>query len=69
MLERSNENFLGVVELAGGKLQCSTGSSAGCCDDLEGWVGGSRREAHEGGDVCIHIADSLCCTAETNRTW
>ena len=26
------------------------------CDDLEGW------------DTCIHIADSLCCTAETNNT-
>ena len=20
------------------------------------------------GDICIHIADSLCCTAETNTT-
>jgi len=29
-------------------------------------VGG--REAQEGGDICIHMADSLCCTAETNRT-
>ena len=26
------------------------------------------REAQEGGDICIHIADSLCCTAETNTT-
>ena len=30
-----------------------------------GWGG---REAQEGGDVCIHIADSLCSTAETNPT-
>ena len=22
----------------------------------------------EGGDICVHIADSLCCTAETNTT-
>ena len=36
------------------------------CDDLEGWDGGGR-EAQEGGDICIHIADSLCCTAETNN--
>ena len=26
-----------------------------------GWEGGP-----EGGDICIHIADSLHCTAETN---
>ena len=37
------------------------------CDDLEGWDGGwGGREALEGRDRCIHIADSLCCTAETS---
>jgi len=38
------------------------------CDDLEWWGGmrGGGREAHDRGDICIHIADSLCCTAETN---
>ena len=37
------------------------------CDDLEGRdVAG--REAQEGGDICIHPADSLHCTAETNTT-
>ena len=25
-----------------------------------------QREAQEGEDICIHIADSYCCTAETN---
>ena len=25
-------------------------------------------EAQEGGDICILIADSHCCTAETNIT-
>ena len=29
---------------------------------------GGRREAQEGEDICIHIADSYCCTAETNTT-
>ena len=29
---------------------------------------GSGREAQGGGDICIHIADSLHCTAETNST-
>ena len=38
-------------------------------DDLEGW-GEARgwKQAQEGGDICIHIADSLRCTAETNTT-
>ena len=43
--------------------------SSGLCDDLEGWNGGyGGKEAPEGGDVCTCIADSLCCTAETNTT-
>ena len=39
-------------------------------DDLDGQNGGGGdgREAQEGGDIYIHIADSLCCTAETNTT-
>ena len=42
------------------------------CDDLEGWDRERGREAQEGGEVgiyvYIYIADSLCCTAETNTT-
>ena len=37
------------------------------CDDLEGWDGGRGREAQEGGDICIHLADSYS-TAEINAT-
>ena len=37
------------------------------CDNLEGWDGKDGREAQVGGNICIHIADSLCCTAETNN--
>ena len=37
------------------------------CDDQEGRVRGGR-ETQEGGDICICIADSCCCTAETNTT-
>ena len=29
-----------------------------------GWEGDKRGRAY--GDICIHIADSLCYTAETN---
>ena len=39
------------------------------CDDLEGW---DRRwwgrEAQEGEDIGILMADSCCCTAEPNKT-
>ena len=40
------------------------------CGDLDGWDGGvaGGREVQEGGDICIHTADSLHCTAETNTT-
>ena len=39
------------------------------CDDIDGWDGGGDgREVQEGGDICIHIADSLHYTAETNTT-
>ena len=28
-------------------------------------MGQVGREAQERGDICVHIADSRCCTAET----
>ena len=37
------------------------------CDDLEGWDGvRGRRAVQEGEVMCIHIADSPHCTAESN---
>ena len=39
------------------------------CDDLVGGDGvGGGREVQEGGDICILMADSHCCMAETNIT-
>ena len=38
------------------------------CDDLEGWDMEGGREAQKEGDIYVHIADSLCYTAETNTT-
>ena len=38
------------------------------CGDLEMWNEEAGREAQEGGDICIHMTDLLCCTAETNTT-
>ena len=38
------------------------------CDDLEGWdEAGVEREAQEGGDMCVLIADSCCCTANQHN--
>ena len=39
------------------------------CGDLDSWdEEWSGREIQEGGNICIHIADSLRCTAENNTT-
>ena len=49
---------------------CYRAHSSVLCDDLEGWdVGvGGRREAQEGKNIGIPVADSCCCTAESNIT-
>ena len=52
------------------KLLYGTGDSAQCSgmtsrDGMGRGVGG---DVQEGGDICIHLADSGCCTAETNTT-
>ena len=58
-----------IKPLASGNLTYSARSSARCSGDLDGWDGGVGEEGgQEGGDICIHIADSLRCTAETNTT-
>ena len=36
------------------------------CDDLEGWDREDGREAQEGGDTGMFMADSPCCATETN---
>lgn len=39
------------------------------CDDLEGRDGGGEGgKGGEGGNVCLIMADSHCCIAETNVT-
>lgn len=32
-------------------------------------MGRSGRDAQEGGDMCMHIADPHYCTAETKQHW
>ena len=51
-----------AMEAAGQHGECISG----LCDDLGGWVGDGR-SVQEGENICIHIADSLHCAAETNR--
>ena len=58
-----------VKQIASGNLLYSTGSSAWCSVMTQmGGMGGGGREVQEGRDICIHIADSLRCTAETSTT-
>ena len=54
--------------MASGNLLYDAGSSdLVLCDNLEGWDGvAGGREGLEGGDICISLADSCCCLAETN---
>ena len=40
----------------------------GLCKNLEGWDGeGDGREVLEAGDICIPVADSCWCLAETSK--
>ena len=56
-----------VKQIASGKQLRSTGRSAWCfVTTWRGGVGGWEGNAggRGCGDVCMHIADSLCCTME-----
>ena len=69
--ERSTEIYTlpYVKQIASGRYGVSQGAYLVFCDNLEGWnVVGGGREAQEGGNKCIPIADSCCCMAETNTT-
>ena len=56
-----------VNQGASGNLLHSTGNSARCSVmTYKGGMGVGGREVQEGGDICIHVADSFPCTAETN---
>ena len=40
----------------------------GLCNNLEEWDGAEDgREVQEGGDICVAVADSCWCLAETNK--
>ena len=54
-----------VKQIVSGKLLYNRELSSALHDDLEEQ---DRGEAQQGRDMCIHTADSHCCTAETNMT-
>ena len=56
-----------VESIAGGSLLCDARNPKPVlCDNLEGWDGeGGGREVQEGRDICIPMADSCRCMAET----
>ena len=62
--------LLYAKQTASENLLCKTGSSTQC--SVMTWRGGmgrwGGREAQEGGDICILMADLPCCTEETNTT-
>ena len=55
-----------VRERAGGRLQTAQGAQ-GALRCPEGGMGVGRGEFPEGRHICLCIADSLHCTAETNN--
>ena len=58
--------LLCVKQVSSGKLLYSMGSSVRCSAmTLEGWDGGWEGGL-SGRGQCMHIADSLHCTAETS---
>ena len=47
-----------VKQITNGNLLYGSGNSNGLCINLEGWDGeGDGREAQEGGDICVPMAD------------
>ena len=59
-----------IKQTASGNLLYDAGSSYPVlCDNLEGWDGvGVGRDIHKGEDICIPVADSCQCIAESNTT-
>ena len=55
--------------MASGKCCIAQGVQTRTLDSLEGWAEGwGGREVLEGGGICISMADSHCCMAETNTS-
>ena len=55
-----------VKQIAGEKLLYNIGSPVSCSVMTQEGDMARGREAEEGGDVCIIMAELRCCMAETN---
>ena len=51
-----------IKQIADGTDRTAQGLGLVPCSDLSG------KEIHGRGDTCIHVADALCCAAETHPT-
>ena len=57
-----------VKQIASGKLLHRTGSLGQCSVMIyRGEMGVGGKEVQEAEDICIHIADSCCCTERTQH--
>ena len=56
-----------IKKIASRKLLCNRELNLLLCDNLEGLNAESAKEV-KGGDICILMADSRYCTAETSTT-
>ena len=61
--------YINMHKIASGNLPYRAESPARCSvvTQRDG-LGGGEEEVHEGGDLCTHMANSFCCTAEINTT-
>lgn len=55
---------LSMEEISSESLPCSAGNSTRC--SVVTWMDG--REIQKGGDMCIHMSDSLLCAVGASRT-
>ena len=51
--------ILCIKQITNKNILCSTGNSTGCGDP-------NGKEIQKGGAICICMADSLCCTVDSN---
>ena len=68
-VKESAYNAANLVRSLGQEDPLEKGEVPSTSLQIMGGMGSGGREVREGGDICIHIADSLCCTAETNTAW
>ena len=71
MYGESNMEIYGIICKVDGQCEFAVWlreHKQGLCDNLEGWDGkGDGREAREGGDTGVPVADSCWCMMENHK--